>query len=91
MLLSYGQCLVQVGSTDISGAFYLPLLLQPPHGTSRSQAGEFPVTLCCYLGPPATPRDLLLAEHNPAPFWGHKTHLCFGLCRERRGVSCRRP
>lgn len=35
-------------------------------------------------------RALLLAEHNPAPFWGHKTHLNFGLCREGRGVHAER-
>lgn len=43
--VSYQQCLVWAGSTDASGAFYLPLLLQIPHGTPGSQAGDFPVML----------------------------------------------
>lgn len=33
--VSYQQCLVWAGSTDASEAFYLPLLLQIPHGTPR--------------------------------------------------------
>lgn len=91
LLLSYGQCLVWAGSIDVSGAFYHPLLLQSPCGTSGSRDGDFPVMLRCHPGPPAAPRDLLLAKHNPAPLGATNPISAVAFAERGGGGSRRRP
>lgn len=68
-------------------SFVSSLIVKTLHGTSHTQAGDFPVMLHHYLGSPAASRDLLPAKHNPSPFWGHKTRLLLGLCKDEGKVT----
>lgn len=73
MVLSYGRWLVRVGSTDISGAFYLPLLLQPPPmGPLAAGLGTSPSHFAAIRVPQLSPRthtwpNSLLGLRNPSP------------------------
>lgn len=72
MVLSYGRCLVQAGSTDVSGAFYLPLLLQtPPVGPLAAGLGTSPSHFAAIRVPQLSPGtrswpNSLLGLRNPS-------------------------
>lgn len=84
------QWLVQAGSADVSEAFASSRCCKTPApGPLTARLGTSPSRFTSTPVPPAAPRELLPTKHIPAPFWGHETHLHFGLCRE--GGSRRRP